>query len=247
MSADVQDAPNIIASDCSYAARDGLAIAAHLARPDRPGRYPTVVVMHARRGLLPFFKDVADDLAREGFIGFSVAWQTRVPPNDDNIMPTDQSVMDDLADGLAYLRAQPFVDSERLGIMGYCAGGTMVYLALSTLGAFTSGVPHYGSTHGSAESRAISPDGQLPTAYELADRVHASLLIIGGDQDRAVPVEGVMQYGERLRANGQECSVEIYPGAGHAFTIKGGRSYSEDAADDAWRKTVAHFKRTLAA
>jgi carboxymethylenebutenolidase len=203
--------------------------------------------MHARRGLQPFYKDVADDLAREGFVGFSVAWQTRVPPNDDNIMPTDQSVMDVLADGVAYLRAQPFVDGERLGIMGFCAGGTLVYLALSTLEVFTSGVPHYGSTHGSAESRAISQDGKLPTAYELADRVRASLLIIGGAEDRAVPVEGVRQYAEKLRANGQECEVEIYPGAGHAFTIKGGRSYLDDAAQDAWRKTVAHFKRTLAA
>lgn len=247
MSADVQGAGQIIAEDCSYPARDGLTIEAHLARPDRPGRHPAVVVMHARRGLQQFFKDTADDLAREGFVGFAVAWQTRVPPNDDNIMPTDQSVMDDLEDGLAYLRANPFVDHERIGIMGYCAGGTVVYLAVSTLGAFRSGVPHYGATHGSAESRAISPDGRLPTAYELADRVRTPLLIIGGDQDRAVPVEGVMRYQEKLRANGQECDVEIYPGAGHAFTIKGGRSYLEDAAEDAWRKTIAHFKRTLAA
>jgi carboxymethylenebutenolidase len=177
----------------------------------------------------------------------AVGWQTRVPPNDENIMPTDQSVMDDLADGLAYLRAQPFVDGDRLGIMGFCAGGTVVYLALSTLGGFRSGVPHYGSIHGSMESRAISPDGQLPTAYELADRVQASLLIIGGDQDRAVPAADTLAYRDRLRATGRECEVEIYAGAGHAFTIKGGRSYLDDAAEDAWRKTVAHFKRTLAA
>lgn len=245
MAANVQGAPRIIANDTSYRARDGQTIEAHLAHPDRPGPHPAVVVLHARRGLLPFFKDVADELAREGFVGFAIAWQTRVPPNDANIMPTDQSVVDDLADGVAFLRAQPFVDSERIGIMGYCAGGTITYLGLSKLDVFKSGVPHYGATHGSSESRAISADGKLPTAIELVDQVTAPLLIVGGDQDRAVPLKGVYEYCEKLRGRGVACDVAPYEGAGHAFTIKGGNSYLEAATEDAWRKTVAHFKRTL--
>jgi len=230
--------------DCTYPARDGLGIEAYLARPPGAGPFPAVTVLHARNGLLPFFKECADNLAGDGFVGFSIGWQTRVPPNEERRMPADRDVMSDIAAGIDFLRTQPFVDTQRLGVMGFCAGGTATLLAVSTLEAFTSAVPHYGAPRRMRESNGPAA-GQLPTAFDLAVNVRASILMIAGEQDTAIPLQDVYDYRDRLESLGKSIEVATYPGMGHAFTIRGGRSYDEAAATDAWKRTIAHFKRTL--
>jgi carboxymethylenebutenolidase len=159
-------------------------------------------------------------------------------------MPSDQEVMNDVAAGIDYLRTQPFVDITRLGVMGFCAGGTQTYLAVSTLDAFRAGVPHYGAPRRMRESEGPA-EGQLPTAFDMADKVQASLLIVQGEEDRAIPIQDVHDYRDRLQSLGKEVELAVYPGMGHAFTIRGGRSYDEASATDAWKRTVAHFRRTL--
>lgn len=247
MTLDMLETRVIIGGDCTYPARDGLAIEAYLARPEAPGRHAAVIVLHARNGLQPFFKETADELARRGFVGFAIGWQTRLPPNDERRLPSDRDVVDDIGSGIEYLRAQAFVDSGRLGIMGFCAGGTFVYLAASVLEGLRSAVAHYGAPKRFREAMPQAEEGRMPTAYELAEGLTPSLLIVQGDQDPAIPMEDVYDYRDRLHALGKEVDLAVYAGMGHAFTIRGTRSYDEEAARAAWDRTVAHFARTLAA
>jgi carboxymethylenebutenolidase len=50
-----------------------------------------------------------------------------------------------------------------------------------------------------------------------------------------------------LKKNGKTCDIKIYPGAGHAFHRPGGNNYKEDAAKDAWARTLAWFEKYLKA
>lgn len=236
----------IIAEDLTYPAGDGFPIEAHLARPDRAGRAPAVIVLHARNGLLPFFKECADELAGEGFVGFALGWQTRLPPNDERRLPPDSIVLKDIQSAIGHLKAQPFVEPDQIGIMGFCRGGNFVFLSASLLDGIRSAVAHYGAPRKFAEEAADSDPEPVPQAHDVADRMSASLLIIQGDQDPAIPLEHVHSYRDKLLGLGKSVSLEVYPGMGHAFTIRGGRSYEEEPARDAWEKTVAHFKSTLA-
>ncbi len=237
---------DVVSEDLTYPARDGAAIEAHLARPKGAGTYPAIIVLHARNGLQPSFKDAAKELAGSGFVGFALGWQTRVPPNPERTYPSDAVILDDIASASDYLRGQPFVDGQRIGIMGYCRGGTLTLQAASILDGLKAAVAHYGSPQGEPEAGSSpSPKGRVASAFQLADRLSCPLLMIHGDEDAAVPLDEVLTYCERLRAAGKDAAVEVYSGAGHAFTIRGGRSYQEGHAQDAWSKTVGFFRQQL--
>ena len=222
--------PSIVAGDSTYSAKDGVAIEAYQARPESTEPRPAVIVLHARNGLLPFFKECAEELAQEGFVGFSVGWQTRLPPNEERKLPSNDVVLEDIASAVNYLRKQTYVNPQRIGIMGFCAGGTLVFLSLSQVEGLASGVAHYGNPK---------------EAINLADRLSGALLMINGDEDRAVPLEDIQRYRDRLQSLGKEAALQVYTGVGHAFTIRGSRSYHEGHARDAWAKTVSHLRQTL--
>jgi len=52
-----------------------------------------------------------------------------------------------------------------------------------------------------------------------------------------------MNLKRRLSEVGVQNSIHIYEGADHAFTNSSGNQYKKDAAEDAWKKTVAFFKK----
>jgi len=66
-----------------------------------------------------------------------------------------------------------------------------------------------------------------------------------GEADGATPVETVRELKETLKESGKTCDIKIYPGTGHAFHRPGGNHYKEDAAKDAWRRTIAWLKKYL--
>jgi carboxymethylenebutenolidase len=57
---------------------------------------------------------------------------------------------------------------------------------------------------------------------------------------------GIGAYEEALKANGKRYTLHMYPGAQHAFNNDTGAArYNKEAADLAWRRTVAFFTEHL--
>ena len=87
--------------------------------------------------------------------------------------------------------------------------------------------------------------GRLVT--EAAELAPLSCPVLGlfGSEDTGIPVETVRAFEAAMAEAGKDASVNVYEGAGHAFGNPSGTRYNEEAADDAWDKTLAFFEKHL--
>ena len=82
--------------------------------------------------------------------------------------------------------------------------------------------------------------------FVLFWNVACPVLVIYGDEDRIMPPDRLAELRQRLEQWGVEHRIDIYPGAGHAFSVPFG-PLRNDAADRAsWPEAVAFFDRHLA-
>ena len=93
----------------------GLTYPAYIAAPEGEGKKPAVVLVHSYNGLEPGYLNLTDNFAREGYVVIAPEWQTF------NKTPADEVVGGLISDSVAYLRTRTDVDSNRLGLTGFCA------------------------------------------------------------------------------------------------------------------------------
>ena len=78
------------------------------------------------------------------------------------------------------------------------------------------------------------------------DTITAPGLIFFGESENFFSVPDAQAFAARQRAAGRSCEVIVYPGAGHAFfNDQRPEAYHQASANDAWRRTLAHFGQTL--
>jgi carboxymethylenebutenolidase len=206
-----------------------------------------IVVIQEAFGVNDHIEDVCHRFAAEGWhaVAPHLFWRTGDPAlgygDMTAVAPHFQALRADqiLADvdvGLDHLDAAGF-ESGRVGVVGFCLGGTVALVTAveRTVGA---SVTFYGG--GVAAGRF----GFLPL-IELAPGLGAPWLGLFGDQDHGIPVEEV----EQLRAAADRATppteVVRYPEAGHGFHCDRRDSYHQPSADDAWQRTLAWFGRWL--
>lgn len=225
---------------------------AFLALPDGSGRVPAVLVAQEAFGVNEHIRDVCRELARHGFAALAPELFHRdgrgiVVPYDDfpsarvHFAPLDNdAVTRDLVAALAALRASPRVEPDRVGVIGFCMGGFVAFLAACRTDV-RSAVVFYGG----GLVRPRPGIGLTPLVGE-AGAIRAPVLVHVGDADASVPLSDVDAVRERLAALGKEHAVHVYPGAGHGFACDARPSaYRADAARLAWRRTFDWLARTL--
>jgi len=210
----------------------------YLARPaDAAGKLPGIVVIHENRGLNPHIEDVARRLALEGFMAFAPDAVTPLGgyPGDDEKAAQLFGQLDsakrteDLVAAADYLKARPDC-TGKIGVVGFCFGGTVANTIAVRMPDLAAAVPFYG--------------GQ-PSADDAA-KIKAPLLIhYAGNDDRVNA--GWPAYEAALKANGVKYEMFMYPGTQHGFHNDTTPRYDEAAAKLAWSRTVAFFKANLKA
>lgn len=194
------------------------------------GTHPAVLVIMEAFGLNAHIKAVAERIAREGYVTLAPDLYARfgspTAPYDDvkqaigymKRLDADQ-VMAEVGVAIAHLKAQPFVRADRIGIVGFCMGGTV---ALRTACRFPAdirvSIPFYGG---------------YPALPEV-ERLAAPVLALFGEADTMIPAAQVKEIEETLRRLGKTAEVVVYPGAGHGFFCDERGSYHEASARDAW-------------
>ncbi|WP_242092268.1 dienelactone hydrolase family protein [Aestuariivivens sediminicola] len=198
-------------------------------------KLPGVVVVHENRGLNPYIEDVCRRTALEGFISLAPDALTPLggyPGNDDEgrALQRQRDRNDMLEDFIAayhYLKSHESCDGN-VGVVGFCFGGwisNMMAVRLPDLGA---AVPFYG--------------GQ-PSAEDTA-KIKAPLLLQFAELDARVNA-GWPDYEAALIANNVEYTAHMYEGVNHGFHNNTTPRYDEDAANLAWKRTIAFFKEKL--
>ena len=194
------------------------------------------MVIHENRGLNPHIEDVTRRVALEGF--FAIAPDALSPaggtPKDRDearamIYKLDgPTSIKDFAAAVSYLKVRP--DSTgKVGSVGFCWGGAMSnQLAVSSPGL----------------AGAVSYYGRAPKSEDVP-RIRASLLLHYAGLDKRVNAT-IPGYEEALKKAGVKYRKYIYEGANHAFNndTRAVR-YNKAAAELAWKRTIAFFRKTL--
>jgi len=203
-----------------------------LARPGQ-GR-PGVIVVQEWWGLVPHVKDVAGRLAAQGYLALApdlYHGRSTVEAEEASHLMSGldwSRAVDEIAGAVRYLRDVEGVD--RVGITGFCMG-----VALTVLAATLPGVDAY-----------VAFYGFPPAPAEKLDTITAPGLIFFGEDENFFSVPDAQAFAARQRAAGRGAEVIVYPAAGHAFFNNDRPEvFRPDAANDAWRRALAHFGRHL--
>jgi len=213
-------------------AADGVEIAAWLAAPTSAPR-GAVVVIQEIFGVNHHIRSIADRLAGEGYLAIAPAMFDRV--RRDVELNYDQPGMAkggelvgkvDREGALSDISAavQRVAGAGKVGVVGFCWGGTMAWLAAVQTEGVAAAVGYYG--------------GGIIGMKDLRPRVPTMLHF--GEQDGHIPVAGVHEIG----AAHPETPVFLYP-AGHGFNCDERASYDAPSAALAWRRTLDAFAKHL--
>lgn len=224
-------------STVSYG-KDG-KLSGYLSQPaSASNKTPAVIIIHEWWGLSPHIKDVADRYTKQGFVALAPdLFGGKVTTNPDVAMQlssgtTTQSSAMIMGEALEYLKKSGFVASDKIGITGFCFGGTHAFnFACVAGGKIAAAAPYYAT--------------RLPSEEMLA-KITAPLLIIYGEEDHSVKPDQARKLEATLKQMGKNVQLLLYPGCPHAFfNDQNPRSYRPEAAKDAWQKTIAFFKANL--
>lgn len=215
------------------------AVQAYLALPKQKPKASGLIIVHENRGLVEHFKDVARRLAKAGYAALSpdlLSPQGGTDKFTDSAQaatvlfqtPPAQHVAV-LNAGVRYLQGVPAVRADRVGTMGFCFGGGMVWRLATQNPDLRAAVPFYGPN---------------PPLEDVA-KIRAAVLAFYGATDSFVN-PGIAAMREALDRAHVTYEMKIYDGAGHAFFNDTGAGYAAAAAKDAWTRTLAWFARWLA-
>jgi carboxymethylenebutenolidase len=224
-------------------------IPAYVARPAKAGKHPCVVLISEIFGLHEYIRDTARRLAKAGYVVIAPDFFIRAgDPSTMTDFPaimkivataSDAQVNGDIAAALAWLKAQPFADAKRVAITGYCWGGAVTWEGVAKFPEFKAGVAWYGRL-----SSGMSPDPANKNPLDVVGELKAPVLGLYAEKDSGIPLTDVEKMKTALKAAGKTSSdIIVYPGAQHGFHADYRPSYKKDAADDAWAKMLAFFKK----
>jgi carboxymethylenebutenolidase len=207
-----------------------------------------VIVLQEAFGVNDHIEDVTRRFAQAGYraVAPHLFHRSGDPALDygnfEKIMPhmqalTEAGLLQDLDVTLDYLAGAGFIAS-RVGVVGFCMGGSVTFLAAARR-ALGAAVTFYGG--GVGEGRF-----GMPPLVDLAPGLKTPWLGLFGDKDQGIPVDQV----EALRTAAATASVttEIvrYAGADHGFHCDARPdSYHETSAQDGWRRTLDWFESYL--
>jgi carboxymethylenebutenolidase len=213
----------------------------YLAKP-ASGKGPGIVVIQEIFGVNKVMRDIADDLAREGYVALCPDLFWRIEPGVDI---TDQSeaewkkafdLFGKFKGDTGLIDIQATIDTLRpmttgkVGAVGYCLGGFMAYMTGCKTDIDAS-VGYYGVN--------------IQTRLAEAEYLKKPLMLHIAGKDEFVNPGAQQEIIDDLRDN-PLVTIHQYPECDHAFARVGGAHYDKKAADEANAHTRAFFKKNLA-
>jgi carboxymethylenebutenolidase len=211
-----------------------------LVTPEGKGPFPAVIVIPEWWGLDDWVKDQARALAKEGYVALAADLYrgkvTKDPEVAHQLMMglSEDQALRDLKGADAYLRSRADVKKDRVGVIGWCMGGKYA-LALAT--------------HEPNLKAVVAYYGAPPTDPAAVARIKAPVLGNYGGDDKGPSPEQAKAFEDAMKKAAKPVDIKVYPGAPHAFANPNNpwKGYREEAAKDAWARTVAFFAKHLKA
>lgn len=140
---------------------------------------------------------------------------------------------------IAYLDTRDDVAGRKIGVTGYCLGGS---IAVTAAGLYPDRIAAAGSFHG---GYLASDDPQSP--HLLATAIKGELLVAGADRDVYYPRDMKLRLDAALDAAGVTYTSEIWDGLIHGWTMADFPVYDREGAERHFAALEALLARTLKA
>ena len=234
--------PDIDGRDVTYSGVGGRLFGYLVAPRNQKTELPGILVIHENRGLTEHIRDVTRRAAKAGFVALGVDLLSRQGGTAQFTDPTSQTaaynrttVLErraDIIDSLDFLKKRDNVIFNRIGAVGFCAGGQNVWELILNVTEIAAAVPFYGP--------------QPPSTAADVARIQTPVLAIYAERDRNF-TQSMLATADLLSRGQKTYSLRVYEGAGHAFHNDTGAAYNATAAIDAWAQTIAWFNKWLRA
>lgn len=210
----------------------------YLAKPNDGQTHPGVVLIQEWWGIEDHIKEMAGRLAANGYVVLAPDLYHGKVVNEPNeagkaMMALNMgAAVQEIGASVEYLKRQPDVRSNKIGVVGFCMGGHLAWKTAETLdGAIAAVAAFYGG-------------GYRPSADDMA-KVTAPVLVVWGGKDQSIPPEDRERISNLLQQQNKTHKALLYPQAGHAFMNDKHGDLEPQAAQQAWNELLAWFQQHL--
>ena len=215
-------------------ASDGFKLGGYRAEPQGKAKGGLVVIQEIF-GVNHHIRAVCDRFAAIGYTSTAPAVFDRIQPNfecgytPDEIANARKFVSN--PDWGAMLRdVQASIDDLKkggpVGIIGFCMGGSISFLAACKLNGLSASVCYYGGNI----AKTADDKPKIPVQMHF------------GEKDAGIPMSDVDMIKQK---RGGDCEIYVYPDAQHGFNCDERGSYQEAAAKLAWQRSMAFLSRNV--
>ncbi len=250
----------------SISARDGFEMPAMMLKPrffDPQTRYPVVTYVYGgpsaptvtntwQGGSRGYYHQL---LADSGVIVFyvdnrSAAGKSKIDANTIVNQLYGPVELNDLMDGIAWLKEQPFIDVDRVGIWGWSGGGTMTLQSMTSSKEFAAGAAvapvtdwHYYDTVYTERYMKRPQDneeGYESTSHaKRAADLHGRLLLVHGTYDDNVHPQNSWAFSDELIGAGITFDMMIYPMRKHGISDDAAQLHVYKSMYEFWQRNLA--------
>jgi len=212
-------------------------VSAYLAEPASSGKHPALIVIHEWWGLTDWIKQDARDLAQKGYVAVAIDLYRGALTNDPQeaykimmSVPHDRGVSD-LKAAFDYLAGLSNVNSSKIGVIGWCMGGSYSFIAAVSLPKIAACVIDYGKVD--------------TTALEI-EQINCPVLCNFAELDKAYTPAMGKAFVRVMKVVRKKVELHIYPAVNHAFMNPNNTSgYNEKQSKLAWERIYAFLKKNL--
>ena len=215
------------------------AATGYLAVPRGTSPFPAVLLIHEWNGLVDRVRQLADDMAEQGYIALAVdLYSGRTGSNPDEnrtimqeVMADQERIIDNLNAAAAFVRARSDANG-RVATIGWCMGGGVA------LSYAIGGERHDGTAI--FYGRLVNDPTLL---REIRHPIHGTFAA----KDQGIPPAEVADFVAALRNVGIANDVHVYDDVDHGFWLWVDREPEERAAPalDAWERLLRFLDQNL--
>jgi carboxymethylenebutenolidase len=245
------DTDGLVAGD-QHVSVGGVQVPVYKARPATGKNHPIVLVISEIWGVHEYIKDCTRRLAKAGYCAVAPELFVREGgvaqlPNVQDVLKIvlaqkREQTLGDLKAAVDWAKSRPNVKADRIGVTGWCWGGSTTMQVAATNPDMKAAVAWYGPP-----ARPYQGASGPVTGFDLAKDIKIPFLGLFGETDQSPKPDDAKKFGEMVRAGNPNVEIVVYPGAGHGFHADYRPSYNKTAADDAWNRCAGWFNKHLKA
>jgi carboxymethylenebutenolidase len=207
---------------------------AFFAKPDDGGRYPCVILMHERYGLVDHTRDLAKRCAKDGLIVLAPNFfyrhtdQAALNAGDSRYPLTDPEAVELLKSAREALDTIEGAETDKVAVAGYCQTGRhpLVYAAEAEIDA---AIVWYGAA---AKREWDITERQPKPLEDILSRLPCPVFGAFGTDDHIISIDDVRRFRGALEEHGKSYEIHLYEGAPHGWL--------NDTMPGRYRRAQAH-------